>query len=179
MKNKLCLLFSLIALNALQAQETPSVVKNQYKINALVPGFVYEHGFDTKNTLYSELSTGFGYKNNSYYGGAFYLYPTLTAQYRHYYNLERRNDKGKVTTHNSGGYFGFSADYFFQSISVSKNSYSHTIPSLTAGPVWGFERTYKRKFNIGLNLGVGANIDRCNTEIVPITHFSLGWVLGK
>jgi hypothetical protein len=51
-------------MTVLQAQEEPSVEKNQFKIN-VAPG-VYEHGFNAKNTLYSE--TGFGYQYSSYSG---------------------------------------------------------------------------------------------------------------
>lgn len=179
MKNKICLLLSLVAIGSLQAQEIPSVVKSQFKINVLVPGFVYEHGFDTKNTLYSEVSVGVGYRSNDFSGERWDFYPVINEQFRHYYNLEKRAKKGKVTSHNSGGYYALTGSYVFQSIATKNDYYNKTIPSLTVGPVWGFERTYSRKFNLGLNLGLGVNIDKYDTEVVPILNFSLGWVLGK
>ena len=68
---KLChtFLFALlfVPLLTIIAQDKTSVEKNLFKINLLLPGVAYEHGFDTKNTLYSELSFGVGYRNNDYY----------------------------------------------------------------------------------------------------------------
>ncbi|WP_228515143.1 hypothetical protein [Flavobacterium sp. MR2016-29] len=51
--------------------------------------------------------------------------------------------------------------------------------SFTIGPVWGIQRTYKRKLNIDLHLGAGVIIDQFETEFTPIANFSLGWVIGK
>lgn len=178
MKKKFLIFLSLLAMTVLHAQDKPSVEKHQFKINVLTPGFVYEHGFNGKNTLYSELSLGLGYQYSSFSGSTWNFYPFINEQFRHYYNLEKRAAKGKVTANNSGGFVAITASYFFQSI-TSNNSFSSSVPSLTIGPVWGFERTYKRNFNLGLNLGAGFNMDKYNTEFVPIVNFSLGWVIGK
>ena len=181
---KLCRLFILLLLfcpliNAV-AQDVPSVEKNQFKINVLLPGFVYEHGFDQKNTLYSELSFGIGYRNNDFYGSAWSFYPTITEQFRHYYNLEKRASKGKVTAHNSGGFIALNANYNFRPIS-SNEAYSSTETSFTIAPVWGFQRTYKGNFNLGLNLGAGYTINSYSEDsgFAPVINFSLGWVIGK
>jgi hypothetical protein len=177
--NKVVIVFFILTITSIaQAQDKPAVEKNQFKINVLAPGFVYEHGLDAKNTLYSELSLGLGYRYNSFIGSTWEFYPIIIEQFRHYYNLEKRAAKGKVTAKNSGGYVAMTASYYFESIKTN-DSFSPTIPSLTIGPVWGFERTYKRNFNLGLNMGVGYNIDKYNDDFVPIINFSLGWVIGK
>ena len=178
MKKKFLLFSSLLAMTVLQAQDKPSVEKNQFKINALTPGIVYEHGFNAKNTLYSELSLGLGYQFSSYAGSTWSFYPLINEQFRHYYNLEKRAAKGKVTSHNSGGFVAMTATYVFKSITTN-DSFSSSVPSLTVGPVWGFERTYKGNFNLGLNLGIGYNMDKYDNEFTPIANFTLGWVLGK
>ena len=66
-KNYLFFILSVLFVNAILAQnDAPvSVEKNQFKINVLFPGFVYEYGFDAKNTLYSEASLGIGYRYSS------------------------------------------------------------------------------------------------------------------
>ncbi|MGO4821795.1 MULTISPECIES: hypothetical protein [unclassified Flavobacterium] len=176
MKKKFLLVLSLVAMTSVKGQEAVTVAKNQFKINVLVPGVVYEHGFDDKNTLYSELSMGLGYRSNSFAGDTWDFYPTINEQFRHYYNLEKRANKGKVTAHNSGGYVAMTAAYYFESTTTNEAFYN-TIPSFTLGPVWGFERTYKRNFNLGLNMGVGYNMDKYDNEFVPILNFSLGWVI--
>ncbi|MBW1655121.1 hypothetical protein [Flavobacterium quisquiliarum] len=181
-KNYLFLILFILFVNAIQAQDDApvSVAKHQFKINPILsPGFVYEHGFSTKNTLYSEASVIIGYRHNSFYDeSTWYFVPRITEQFRHYYNLEKRAAKGKRTAHNSGNFVALYADYSFQSISTNK-LFSEYCPSFTVGPVWGIQRTYKRKLNIDLNLGLGVATDRNETEVVPIGNFSLGWIIGK
>jgi putative salt-induced outer membrane protein YdiY len=179
--NYLLLLLSVLFTFTGQAQEeaVTSVAKNQFKINFLFPGFVYEHGFDAKNTLYSEVSLGLGYRYNSYYDESnTYFFPLINEQFRHYYNLEKRAGKGKRTAYNSGNFIAVSATYNFQSISTN-DKYGEYSPSLTIAPLWGLQRTYKRKFNLELNFGAGVNFDEFDTEFIPVANFTLGWVIGK
>ena len=182
MKNNYFLLvLTVLSTISIQAQDeaVTTVSKNQFKINFLLPGFVYEHGFDTKNTLYSEVSMGLGYRYNSYYDeSTMYFVPFINEQFRHYYNLEKRARKGKRTAYNSGNFIALSAAYNFQSISTNEN-YSESCSSFTIAPLWGFQRTYKGKFNMELNLGAGVNFDKFDTEFAPIIGFTLGWVIGN
>jgi len=48
------LIFLLTPLTKTTAQNVATVEENLFKINILLPGVAYEHGFTTKNTLYSE-----------------------------------------------------------------------------------------------------------------------------
>jgi len=50
---------------------------------------------------------------------------------------------------------------------------------VTAGPVWGFQRTYWYKVNLGLELGVGIghSFRTNNSFISPIIGFNLGWII--
>lgn len=177
MKKHLLFLMSFVSISNIQAQDMPSVEKNQFKINVLLPGFVYERGLSEKNTLYSELSSGYGYRSNDW-GNSFTFYPYINEQFRHYYNLEKRANKGKVTSHNSGGFVAMSAFYNFRSISTNDN-FLETNSSITVAPVWGFQRTYKGNFNLDLNLGLGYNFKKNDSDLAPILNFTLGWVIGK
>jgi hypothetical protein len=179
MKRKIIIIFSLMALQNLCAQNSQiTVEKNLYKINLLLPGFVYEHGFSSKNTLYSEFSFGFGYRNSDFGGSTWTFYPTINEQFRHYYNLEKRAGKGKRTAGNSGNFYGLNAFYNFESINSNTDA-SSSYASFTVAPVYGFQRTYKHKFNLSLNGGVGYNIEKDNNEFVPVINFTIGWVIGK
>ncbi|TDE27564.1 hypothetical protein E0I61_14720 [Flavobacterium ranwuense] len=169
--------FILMTISHSNAQEKPAVEKSQFKINVLLPGFVYEHGLGDKNTLYSELSSGYGYTSNSF-GKTWTFYPYINEQFRHYYNLEKRAAKGKVTSHNSGGFVAMSAFYNFRSISTNDNFLPKN-SSITVAPVWGFQRTYKGNFNLDLNMGVGYNFEKNDSGLVPVLNFTLGWVIGK
>ncbi|MEO6175722.1 MAG: hypothetical protein ABIP27_11285 [Flavobacterium circumlabens] len=180
-KNYLFLFLSLLLTNTLLAQEEApaTVVKNQFKINMLYPGFVYEHGFSDKNTLYSEVNLGLGYRYNSYYDeSTVYFFPSINEQFRHYYNFAKRAAKGKRTAHNSANFVALSAYYNFKSIATNEK-YGEYSPSFTIAPLWGFQRTYKRKFNLEVHLGAGINVDKFDTEFTPIGNLTLGWVIGK
>lgn len=180
-KNYLFLLLSVLFINAVQAQNeaATTVEKNQFKINVLFPGFVYEHGFSAKNTLYSEIALGVGYQYNSYHNdGNLFISPLISEQFRHYYNLEKRAAKGKRTAFNSGNYISGNAIYNFKSIS-SNNEYGNYEPSFTLAALWGLQRTYKGKFNLEFNIGPGVNFDKYDTEFVPVGNFTLGWVIGN
>lgn len=179
--NYLLFLLSVLFTISIQAQDEDdtSVEKSLFKINFLFPGFGYEYGFDAKNTLYSEVTMGLGYRYNSYYDESTVSFtPMINEQFRHYYNLDKRAAKGKRTAYNSGNFIAMTANYSFQSISTNEK-YSEYCPSLTIAPVWGFQRTYKRKFNLEVNLGAGLNFDRFDTEFVAVATCSLGWVIGK
>jgi hypothetical protein len=180
-KKYLFLILSVLLINVISAQdEAPTVEKHQFKINPLLsPGLVYEHGFSAKNTLYSELSLVIGYRYNDFYGeSTWYFVPKINEQFRHYYNLDKRAAKGKRTANNSGNFVALQATYDFQSISTNK-WFNEYCPSFTIAPVWGIQRTYKGKFNLDLNLGLGANFDKYDTELVPVANFSIGWVIGN
>ncbi|SHM92032.1 DUF3575 domain-containing protein [Flavobacterium chilense] len=178
-KNQILLLFSILFASVVYAQnDNPvSVEKNQFKINMLSPGFVYEYGFDTKNTLYSEASLSLGFSVNSN-SSNFAIFPNINEQFRHYYNLEKRAAKGKKTERNSGNYFAGNAVYTFESISTNRD-YREAVPSFTLAALWGLQRTYKGRFNLEFNIGPGVNFDKYDTEFVPVANFTLGWVIGK
>jgi putative salt-induced outer membrane protein YdiY len=180
-KNYLFLILAFLFINAVKAQDeaVTSVQKNQFKINMLFPGFVYEHGFSAKNTLYSEVSLGLGYSYNSYYDESnVFFAPLISEQFRHYYNLEKRANKGKRTAYNSGNFIALNAQYNFRSISTN-DKYGEYVPSFTAAALWGLQRTYKGKFNLEFNIGPGVNFDKYDTEFVPVGNFTLGWVIGN
>lgn len=178
-KNYLLLFLCIPFINAVHAQDAApiSVEKNQFKINMLLPGFVYEHGFDAKNTLYSEVSLGLGFSANSN-NSNFAFYPNINEQFRHYYNLEKRAGKGKRTARNSGNFLGLNAIYNFESISTNRD-YREAVPSFTVGALWGLQRTYKGRFNLEFSVGPGVNFDKYDTEFAAVGNFTLGWVIGK
>ena len=180
MKKTILIILALVGTLKLNAQDKPSVEKHLFKINLLLPGAAYEHGLDTKNTLFSQLAIGFGYRDSMGLGNGWYFLPTISEQYRHYYNLEKRSSKGKVTTGNSGGYIGLFSAYSFKSLTTNDNL-GYYQPLFAIGPVWGFQRTYKHNFNINMNLGLGHYFqkDVKSDALSPIINFTLGWKIGK
>ncbi|WPO78610.1 hypothetical protein [Flavobacterium sp. KACC 22761] len=162
-----------------QDEAAVSVVKNQFKINVLFPGFVYEHGFSEKNTLYSEATVGLGTSHSDYYDESdTYVAIGITEQFRHYYNLQKRANKGKRTERNSGNYLAFNATYYSKPIAGDK-AYFNYVPSTVIAVLWGLQRTYKGKFNLEFSVGPGIQFDKYETQFFPAGNFTLGWVIGK
>ena len=123
------------------------------------------------------LGTGFAYRNfngNSEYG----IYSYIEAGYRYYYNLEKRKNKGKNISRNSGNYIALTSlltngDPIIGNLKTSIDYYGRV------GPVWGFQRTYTSNLNLGLELGLGYGFDNLDEALSTIINFRLGWVLGK
>jgi len=159
------------------AQDIPSVEKNLFKIDFLDPGFTLEHGLTVNSTLNSEIGLGLGYKYSDYYGSAFIAYPFILEEYRYYYNFERRIRKGKNISRNSGNYFGVNAGYFFKPITNQQQKF---VESSAIAAFYGLQRTYKRGFNVGYQVGVGYQISKSDDDgFTPYFRFTMGWVLGK
>jgi putative salt-induced outer membrane protein YdiY len=177
-KNYILAILFIISFCKVQAQdEATTTVKNQFKINMLFPGIVYEHALSANNTLYSEAALGLGYRYNSYYDeGNVYFFPLINEQFRHYYNLKKRAEKGKRTAYNSGNFVAVNALYNFQSLSTNEK-YGNYPQSFTVAALWGLQRTYKGRFNLEFNVGPGVNFDKYDTEFVPVGNFTLGWVI--
>lgn len=180
-KTYLFLLLSVLSINAVHAQDetSVSVAKNQFKINVLFPGFVYEHGFSEKNTLYSEASLSLGYSYSDFYGKSnVYMIPVITEQLRHYYNLQKRSNKGKRTERNSANYLALNTSGYFKPLSGDTEYFTY-VPSSTVAVLWGLQRTYKGRFNLGFNIVPGINFSEIETKFALPVNFTLGWIIGK
>ena len=83
--------------------------------------------------------------------------PALSFQYRYYYNYERRQRKGKRTEMNSLNYLSPTIETIFSKNRISTSHYIENSrrPISTVGIVWGFQRNYKKRFSLDLNLGLG------------------------
>ena len=159
------------------AQNT-SVEKSQFKVVFLTPGLESEIGITSQTTLSLELTAGILY-TNSFNNKDLSFYPTLESQYRFYYNLEKRARKGKRVAYNSGNYIALFGRIQTGKALIGKTDFLHDYTFLI-GPTWGFQRTYKKGFNLAVDLGVvyGFN-DIGGKGILPVANIKLGWVLNK
>jgi hypothetical protein len=160
------------------AQDTLSVEKNQFKIDFLNPGFTYEHGLTTNSTLFSEVGLALAYSYSDYFGSSFIMTPFISEEYRYYYNFERRIKKGKNILRNSGNYLGLNASYYFIPLGHENENY---VGGSQLAAFYGLQRTSKRGFNIGYQVGVGYEISKSDDDdgFTPYFRFTMGWVLGK
>ena len=133
----------------------------------------YEHGIGNSNTV--ELSIGVTgetrFENDVV---DFYLVPYAALAVKNFYNLERRQEKGKNTTMNSGNFWGLSIKYGYKPIN---STIDYGFGSIFIAPMWGIQRNYKSHFSLGLALGVGPVITSDRTYISPKINLKLGFIL--
>ncbi|WP_316799915.1 hypothetical protein [Pedobacter frigidisoli] len=97
----------------------------------------------------------------------FKVYPVLNAGFRHYYNFEKRNKKGKKTINNNAGYVGL--DLLGIIPTTSNTLYGYQINIM---PQWGFQTWIGKKINFELALGPMASVTKVDT------YFNIGGKLG-
>jgi hypothetical protein len=182
MKKYFIIIFCITFLQPLVAQEAYNVNNLMIKVNLLRPGMTFEKGISKNTTvcLDASLIFGFSFSTSMMNGTDFGLSvgPLFRAQYRYYYNFEKRKIKGKNSLNNSGNFFAASSGYSFKPVNFLRDD--NRSDNLTVGGVWGFQRTYKSNVNISANFGVGYNFsENVKSNIVPIINFSVGWVIFK
>jgi hypothetical protein len=145
MKFTISLILLLVALQA-SAQE----IKPVYSLSILSPTLGVEKSLRANQSLKFSIGNSIGYGSKNGFQNKLFL---LRGEYRHYYNLEKRRDEGRLSTTYSGNYVGLFAEpsFIFAKGEESTNLY--------AGGVWGIQRNYTSHFHLDLsiNAGIGQN----------------------
>jgi hypothetical protein len=138
----------------------------------------YEQGLGKSNTL--EIGgglTGVTWLENTgdFDEFRFGIAPFAETTFRNYYNLEKRQGKGKRTAMNSGNYWGIHARYNFEAIAGDTDD--QQFRSFFIAPVWGFQRNYNSQFSLGMDFGLGAGFNDDGAYFSPLIRLKLGFVL--
>ncbi len=172
-------MFTAIIVSA-QTNTTPEVAKNMFKINLLSPSLEYEVGVGKNATIVMGLGTALGAVSLPNDEVKFGLFASVKTAYRYYYNFEKRAKKGKNTAGNSANYISLTSSGIKSDKSIVGDVRTVDDYQIEIGPVWGFQRTYKSGFNLGLEMGLGyAILDKSSSYVKPIVNFRLGWAFGK
>ncbi|MRG44689.1 hypothetical protein GFS24_06170 [Chitinophaga sp. SYP-B3965] len=159
---KRLILLQLFILTSLFALGQEGLKSSQVKANLLFLGASasYEKSISRNISLNFEagLNYGFVYSYNSTFGGDFgyTLAPNLSAEARHYYNLDKRLRRGKSITNNSGNFLSLALGYTFTPIAYD-NAYNN--PSAVLTPSWGMQRGIGKRFSFELLLGFSLRYD--------------------
>jgi hypothetical protein len=153
--------------NVLKSQvETEDV----FKVTFLNPGVAYEKSLGGIHTVYGQAFVNFASSiTEDYYDEYninFFVEPALSLQYRLYYNLNRRNDRGKNTARNSGNYFTVINENRFTKAPLGLDDVKEAkIRPVIAGALgWGMQRNYNSRFSLDFYLGAGAKYARTTTH---------------
>lgn len=150
--------------------------RHQFRLDLLSPGLNYELGL-FKN---QSVSAGMGLTTATY-GEGYALGLTLNNRYRYYHNFNRRIDRGRNVSGNSGNYLAAAQSIFFSNLRISTNIEGPDDFSLGFyGMVYGIQRTYGNGLNFNLELGAGHyKGDGVLDGFGPLLHFTFGWVATK
>lgn len=175
------LLLLLLSGTSVLAQQ-PSVVKNAWRAAILAPGVIYETRLANRFSLVSEARVTSNWqakdvhdeltnKNTIY--SSYSINAIVSVGVRHFYNFDRRLQKGKSIRSNSGNYLSVRTRYAFPAIVREE---SEQVPigdgnGFGVDALWGFQRTYRRNFY--LNLSVGASI--FDGKATGAADFTLGY----
>jgi hypothetical protein len=178
MKKVYLLLSALLIATALTAQneQADGVEKAIHKINIIPVSYSWEARVAQTQTVMLQPSFGL----NWFSSGAVVPAIQLNSFFRHYYNFEKRNAKGKRTIKNSanwvGAVMGFSFWNAAWSNTVSNDDY---IPYWFVGPVWGIQRNYRSHFSLGITLGPTLSVGNQGFRADAYVELTLGFWLGK
>ncbi|MFP4089056.1 MAG: hypothetical protein ACLFT3_02020 [Cyclobacteriaceae bacterium] len=177
------MLLSLTLIGHVSAQDNPSdevvtVKPYLWKINFLLPGFEYERRLGNTTTLNANPYFDIGYSSNFILGDAWLVQPSLDVQLRQYYNLHRRFTKGKRVAGNSANFLALSIFGVGRSIVDRQDFRNHYYYGL--GPVWGFQRTFRSRFNLSFSAGPAFTRDGFrNDSFILRLNLRLGLAVGN
>lgn len=178
---KLFFVFAIASSAIITAQEKASLEKS---LTGVQVGFfganVYNETRLSENiALRSEISL-----YPSIWGGDLYsktgfaLTPAISVSPKWYYNLQKRADKGKSTTNNSGNYWSAKLEYIPDWFVISNTKDIRVNPTLALIPNWGIRRNFAQNFNYELRLGLGAGKilkEGYNLQVMPEISFKIGY----
>jgi len=179
---KIFLIFGLLLSIVTFSQEKKDVV--QKSVTGLQIGFF---GLDAYNELRVSdeiaLRTQFSL-NPSIWGGDMYsktnfaFTPSISLAPKYYYNLAKRNEKGKNTTNNSANYISLKIEYFPDWFVISSTKDLMVNDAIYFVPNYGFRRNFAENFNYEFRVGVGiGKILKSNytTQVTPELSFKIGY----
>lgn len=156
-------------------------------ISFLSPGIGFEQPVSGKMTIKGRAALSFqwSYSYSDFLGNAFEFAPSpmAAAHLRHYYNIDKREKKGKRTALNSANYFSLLVKYAYSNKHYhygSDGNYSYSFPSHNpnVGIVWGIQRNYKNRFSLDCSIGPSLYTPVVNQEFSLIADVTFGIWLG-
>lgn len=162
-----------------QHDHTTDAACSVFKLNFLMPGVSYEQRLSRQQTLYAS-----GYINAHLFESDFNQYefllaPTLNIEFRTYYGIDRRLDRGRRTAMNTGGYL---APVYIGAYSLVSNEATREWVN-RVGFVWGMQFNYPSHFSLDFNVGFaytfGAQSSIYYSPVSIPVQLTLGFWLGR
>jgi hypothetical protein len=173
-------------------------VTNVTRVTLLNPGLSYETRIGKLQTLYLQAfmntSSYSDYSNSMGFDYEFYFDPAVTAQYRYYYNGDKRLQKNKRTEMNSMNYVAVIGETVFSKMPMNSSYLEETSRRAVSrlGVAWGLQRNFEKRFSLDLNLGLGylfangttydmtgAKVKKSASQATMVGQLNIGFWLNK
>ena len=141
------------------------------RINFLNPAVEIELSTGNKSTFSAALGVGYGggYPDLTFNGNGFIyiITPFVDLQEKFYYNLSKREQKGKQTANNSGNFI--SLRFITRGPSLASNVDRTSDIDFAFGPTWGLQRKLNNNLHLLFDIGPQYYFDtEGNGNIWPI-----------
>ncbi len=176
---RILLMILLLCSTGIAAQFGKNCELRQFKINLLNPSLEYEMALGVNTTFDIKVGVQIAIdpaESDVYNNLDFF--PTIAAQYRYYYNFEKRQKNRRQIYGNSANYVAPAVAMFFPGTrtidnQVTKNNLSY------AGVVTGLQRSYDSGINFSFDAGAAYYLGTSNDGIYPVVNLSIGWIFSE
>ncbi|VXB84147.1 hypothetical protein [Maribacter litoralis] len=174
------ILISLVLLTGkAHAQFGKNCELRQVKINLINPGLEYEMALGANTTF--DIKAGIQVALDPLLPDVYHelgVFPAVAAQYRYYYNFEKRQRNRRQIYGNSANYIAPAAAVFFPSPRTIENENVKGAFGY-AGLVTGIQRSYDSGFNFSVDVGAAYYAGQFEGGIYPVANLSIGFIISE
>ncbi|MCL2098156.1 MAG: hypothetical protein FWH23_05285 [Bacteroidales bacterium] len=150
---KFFLIIAIHLIVTLANAQTETVSNHSVSLHLISTTYNYEHPLSKKMTITGSVGLAIPYWawHISSNGWAYAINPVLGLEPRFYYNMDKRNSKGKNTNYNSANYLSLDCYYMFKSVA---NKNTSRLSGMIISPNWGIRRVYNGRWLLDFSLGI-------------------------
>lgn len=194
---KKIILFLILGINIHSKAQEASVEKSIFSVQTGFAGLWLNNELKLSNSiaLKSEIGIEYDFAVGDHYDEAgFILQPVITVEPKFYFNLKKRNSKGRNISNNSGNYLSLKTSYHPDWFVINLDDNITKNADLSIIPTWGIKRmmgdhfTYEAGAGLGYrivfikansNFGNSQSVDDfnyTNKQYTPYLHLRIGYI---
>ena len=146
-------------------------------------GIAFVYGLDYHPKWYTQLkpTIGFAWVSNSFFGKSNEVQYAFIVEQRYYYNIIKRESKGRNTFNKSANFFSVKPAYVFSRIKYDKNNpliqitgkNSFEEQKFWCSVNWGLRRAMGKRFYFDGSIGLGPSYSNYDKEWEAMYDLSL------
>lgn len=193
---KKLILFIILGITINASAQEASVEKSIFSAQTGFAGLWLNNELKLANSiaLRSEIGIEHDFAVGDHYDEAgFILQPVITAEPKFYFNLKKRNAKGKNISNNSGNYISLKTSYHPDWFVINLDDNITKNADLSITPTWGMKRAIGDHFTYEAGAGIGYrmvfikansnfgnaqsvdNFDYTNEQFLLYLHLRIGY----